>query len=93
MRQLFWLLFVGTRGGSTRSEIMRFLREKPSNANQLAEALNLNYKTVRHHLKILLDNELIVAKGEGYSVMYFLSPLMEQNYVLFEEIKSKIWKK
>ncbi|MCS4541517.1 MAG: winged helix-turn-helix domain-containing protein [Euryarchaeota archaeon] len=93
MRRLFWLLFVGTRGGSTRAEIVRFLKEKPSNANQLAEALNLNYKTIRHHLKVLLDNELIVAEGEGYSIMYFLSPLMEQNYVLFEEIRSKIWKK
>ncbi len=33
---VFWLLFVGSRGGTNRIRIMSELRKKPSNRNQLA---------------------------------------------------------
>jgi hypothetical protein len=31
--------------------------------------------------------------GEGYGMTYFLSPAMEENYAIFQEIVDKIWKK
>jgi hypothetical protein len=36
---------------------------------------------------------LITSAGEGYGTTYFLSPTLEENYALFEEIVNKIWKK
>jgi hypothetical protein len=36
---------------------------------------------------------MITSAGEGYGITYFLSPAMEENYDLFEEILKKIWKK
>jgi len=93
MRYLFGWLFVGTRGGATRVKIIKMLRETPQNANQLASALKLDYRTVRHHLDVLQKNRLIVSTGDRYGVTYFLSPLMEANYKLFEEIVEKIWEK
>ncbi|MGB9727479.1 MAG: ArsR/SmtB family transcription factor [Nitrososphaeria archaeon] len=93
MKYLFGWLFLGTRGGATRAKIIKVLRETPQNANQLASTLNLDYRTVRHHLEVLQKNRLIVSAGDKYSVTYFLSPLMEANYKLFEEIVDKIWEK
>jgi len=93
MRYLFGWLFIGTRGGATRVKIVKVLREAPQNANQLANQLNLDYRTIRHHLEVLQKNRLIVSTGDKYSVTYFLSPLMEANYKLFEEIVDKIWEK
>jgi DNA-binding transcriptional ArsR family regulator len=69
------------------------LKETPQNANQLATSLKLDYRTIRHHLEVLEKNKLIVSVGEGYGTTYFLSPVMEENYALFEEILKKIWKK
>jgi DNA-binding transcriptional ArsR family regulator len=69
------------------------LKETPQNANQLATSLKLDYRTIRHHLEVLEKNKLIVSAGEGYGTTYFLSPVMEENYALFEEILKKIWKK
>jgi predicted transcriptional regulator len=69
------------------------LKETPQNANQLATALKMDYKTMRHHLEILEKNKLIISVGDRYGATYFLSQTMEDNYVLFEEIMQKIGKK
>ncbi|MEM2081095.1 MAG: winged helix-turn-helix domain-containing protein [Candidatus Bathyarchaeia archaeon] len=89
---LGWLI-AGTRGGVTRAKIIQVLREAPQNANQLASLLALDYRTIRHHLKVLQKNRLITTAGEGYGTTYFLSPLLEENYAVFEEILNRIWKK
>jgi len=69
------------------------LREAPRNANQLATLLGMDYRTIRHHIDVLEKNKIITSAGEGYGTTYFLSPVMEENYALFEEIVKKIWKK
>jgi DNA-binding transcriptional ArsR family regulator len=86
---LGWLI-AGTKGGVTRAEIIKALRDKPLNANQLADLLKRDYRTIRHHLDVLEKNRLITSAGESYGVTYFLSPDLEQNYTLFEEILKKI---
>jgi DNA-binding transcriptional ArsR family regulator len=59
MEQALWYLFVGTRGGSTRVAIVRAIDERPRNANQLAEAIEMDYNTVRHHLEKLAEHDVI----------------------------------
>jgi len=93
LKYLLGWLIAGTRGGLTRAKIIITLKETPQNANQLATSLKLDYRTIRHHLEVLEKNKLIVSAGEGYGTTYFLSPVMEENYALFEEILKKIWKK
>ncbi len=89
---LGWLI-AGTRGGLTRAKIIITLHETPQNANQLANSIKMDYRTIRHHLKILEKNRIIISSGEGYGKTYFLSIDMDQNYTIFEEILNKLWKK
>ncbi|MEM3715783.1 MAG: winged helix-turn-helix domain-containing protein [Candidatus Bathyarchaeia archaeon] len=89
---LSWLI-AGTRGGAMRAKIIMALRESPMNANQLANLLKVDYRTIRHHLEILEKNKVIASAGEKYAVTYFLTPLMEENYAVFEEIWEKSGKK
>jgi DNA-binding transcriptional ArsR family regulator len=93
LKYLLGWLIAGTRGGPTRAKIIATLKETPQNANQLATLLGMDYRTIRHHLKVLEKNKLITSAGEGYGTTYFLSPPMEENYAMFEEIVKKIWKK
>jgi DNA-binding transcriptional ArsR family regulator len=93
LRYLLGWLIAGTRGGGTRAEIIKALRERPQNANQLANTLKKDYRTIRHHLDVLSKNRMIESAGNGYGTTYFLSPMLEENYALFEEIMGKIWKK
>lgn len=93
MKRLLWWLIAGTKGGINRAKIIVALKERPYNANQLAEVYDLDYKTVRHHIDVLLDNKIITTSGEKYGAMYFLSKSMEENYEVFEEIWNKIGKK
>ena len=86
MKKVLWWLILGTRGGINRAKIIKKLKERPYNAHQLAEELNVNYRTIRHHIKILEDSEVVKSAGEKYGKMYFLSENMEKNYGDFEAI-------
>ncbi len=80
LRKIITWLLSGSRGGPTRLKILRALKEKPMNPNQLAKTLNLNYKTVLHHLSVLERHGLVVRLGSGYGAPYFLSDTLERNW-------------
>ena len=82
-----WYLLAGTRGGLNRGRILRILRDRPLNANDLAGRLALDYKTVRHHLDVLRENDCVMTLGnEGYGVLYTLSPRLQSHFEDFEQI-------
>ncbi len=86
LRRLLMFVLIATRGGRVRYMILRSLRSMPKNANKLASELNLNYKTVRHHLDVLMKNGLVERVGEGYGALFVLSPLIERNWDVVEEV-------
>ena len=88
-RLLYWLL--STSGGLNRARIINLLRQKPMNAHEIAESLNLDYKTVRHNLKVLEKNNLVASQGE-YGKLYFISDMLEANMEYFDEIWDEIGK-
>jgi len=91
LKRLLWYLLGGTRGGPTRAEMLKILRERPLNANQLAEAMRVDYKTIQHHLGVLEENGLVAPSAKGaYGAMIFLTPKMEEAVPFLEEIWSKI---
>jgi DNA-binding transcriptional ArsR family regulator len=87
-RVLFYLL-VGMRGGPNRIRILYSLLEQPKNANQLATDLELNYTTVRHHLDLLEEHDLVEAAGDNYAEMYFATNLFEEYRTIFERIATQ----
>jgi DNA-binding transcriptional ArsR family regulator len=90
VRRILWWVITGNRGGANRARIILTIKNQPLNANQLAQRLGMDYKTVRHHLSVLLKNRLILEVGEGYGSLYFLSPELEQNYEEFVKIWERI---
>ena len=78
-RKLLCHLIEGSRGGKTRAKILKRLTEKSYNANQLAEALNMDYKTIRHHLNVLIKNGIITINNNGYIDLYYISKNMESD--------------
>ncbi len=76
-KKLLWYLLQGTRGGKTRALILKELIERPCNANQLAQALNMDYKTIRHHLFVLMKNGIITMGSNGCTSLYYLSKNMQ----------------
>ena len=91
LRQLLWYLLAGTRGGTNRARIIEALRDRPSNAHQLSEALNLDYRTIRHHLELLVKNGLLTRPAGGaYASPYFLSQFLEANFPVYEAIRDKM---
>jgi len=89
-----WTVSKGSCGGSSGAASGRppapgssfAIRDEPRNAQQLAEGLALDYKTVRHHLRVLGKNGLVTTAGERYGQVYFLSPSIESRWAVFENI-------
>lgn len=59
------------------------------NTNQLSNALELNYKTVQHHLEVLEENDIVTTRGDNYGKMYFLTDAMSDNLDILEEIAAQ----
>jgi DNA-binding transcriptional ArsR family regulator len=91
-RNLLWLI-LGTRGGVNRVKIIKILKERPYNANQLAEKLNVTYKTIQFHVEILEKSGLVSSSKEKYNKMYFLSDELENRYDEFNDVWIEIEKK
>ena len=87
---VFWLLFVGSRGGTNRIRIMSVLRNRPRNRNQLATELGLDYKNIQHHIKVLEGNNLVKKFGNYYGVTYCVSALFENSEIVFDEIVARL---
>jgi DNA-binding transcriptional ArsR family regulator len=93
-KRLLWYLIASTRGGINRARILELISSHPANAHQIAQELNLDYKTIVHHLDVLSKNGLVITDNKDtYGATYFLTPLMEKNYGSFTEILVKFGKK
>lgn len=86
LRRLLWYLLGGTRGGENRGRIIHELKNRPANLNQLATRLDLEYRSVQHHIEVLKKNALVTTQGEHYGLTYFLNPWLESHYEIFVEI-------
>jgi len=87
MKKVFlWWLIAGSKGGENRARIILELKNRPYNANKLAEKLSLDYKTIRHHMDVLDENNIVESTGEKYGALYFLSDEMEGSYDTFMDI-------
>ncbi|MFB6091116.1 MAG: ArsR/SmtB family transcription factor [Halobellus sp.] len=89
MEKALWYLLAGTRGGANRARIIRLLDDRPRNANQLADHLDVDYNTVRHHLDMLVDHDVVEPGGEDYGELYFLTDRFEANREAFGRIVEK----
>ena len=86
MEAVLWYVLTGTRGGTNRVRILRALDERPRNANQLAEDLDLDYKTVQHHLDVLQDNGVLQNSGDDYGAVYLPTDQARHHWDTIEEI-------
>jgi len=89
LERILWWLFAGSAGADTRRRVLRAIRERPRNAQQLSQGLDLDYTTVRHHLRVLEKNGLVTTTGDRYGKLYFLSSSMESHWETLEGILAK----
>ncbi len=92
-RKLLLYLFTSTRGGFTRLRIIIHLLDRPYNNHQLSKVLDLDYKAVQHHMKVLQKNNMVSKIGEKYGAIFHLSNFLEINIGALEEAIDKLDRK
>ncbi len=91
LKRVLWYVLGGTRGGPLRIRILARLHDRPYNTNQLATDLDVDYKTVQHHVRVLRKHRLIDTQGTGqYGAVFFLTRDMEASLPEFQEIAAKV---
>ena len=90
MEAVLWHVLTGTRGGENRVRILQALDERPRNANRLAEDLDLDYKTVRHHLDVLVENDVVEKSGDDYGAIYLPTEQARDHWDVIETIIEKL---
>ena len=92
-RKLLLYLFTGTKGGYTRLRIIMLLTERPFNTHQLSKELDLDYKAIQHHMRVLEKNNLVIKVVEKYGAMFHLSNFLEINIRALDEAIEKLERK
>ena len=92
-RKLLLYLFTSTRGGFTRLRIIMHLLDQPYNTHQLSKELDLDYKAIQHHMKVLEKNNMVSKIGEKYGAIFHLSTCLERNISTLDEAIEKLDKK
>lgn len=86
MDGVLWYVLASSRGDQTRVRIFLALEERPRNANELATELDLDYTTIRHHLDVLMENNVLRRSGDEYGAVYLFTEQVEANWDTVEEI-------
>lgn len=55
------------------------LIKNPLNINKISEELQLDYKTIQHHIHVLEKNNFITKNCDKYGALYFISNYMKKN--------------
>jgi predicted transcriptional regulator len=92
-KYVLWWLLANTQGGENRAKILKEIMQKPCNAHELSNSLDLNYKTIRYHLELLEKNNILFSIGEKYGKTYFPSDELNELEAYFNEIWVKFIKK
>jgi len=90
MDTVLWQTLAGTRGGPNRARVLRALDDRPRNANQLAEDLDLAYNTIRHHLEVLEENGVVTSSDASYGVIYLPSERAQNHWDTVEQILTQV---
>ncbi|MFB6195921.1 MAG: ArsR/SmtB family transcription factor [Haloplanus sp.] len=90
MEGVLWHLLASSRGGPTRVRLLRALDERPRNPNQLADDLDLDYTTVRHHLGVFEENDIARRSENEYGAPYLLTERVRANWDTVEEILATV---
>jgi predicted ArsR family transcriptional regulator len=90
MEDVLWYLLGSSRGGETRARILQAIDDQPRNANQLAEELDLDYTTVRYHLDVLIEDNVLRQTGDGYGDVYLPTEQAQHNWETVMDITDQV---
>lgn len=88
-KELFNML-KGAKGGQTRIRILDAILAEPSNANQLAKKLNLDYKTITYHLNIICNHNYATKEQFEKSTYYHPSDRLIKRLDEYTIIKEQL---
>ena len=84
---------ISKKGGPTRLKIINELYKSPQNRNELSKKLKIQYRTVIHHMNILLDENIVEKENKKYGRLYFLTEYMYDNEDKFRKFEKQMEKR
>ncbi len=70
VEQIISFVLTGTRCRTGRIRVLQALADRPRSADQLADVLDMEHRTVRDHLDVLAANDIVTHSGDDYGAVY-----------------------
>ncbi len=86
-------LILQRKGGLTSLKVMEVILKYPSNINEIADIIKMDYNTVKYHVEILVENNLIKPNGSTYGCVYESSEDLMENIDIYESVKKCLYEK
>jgi len=51
--------------------------KNPMNKNEISKALNVNYRTVVHHVEMMIDNNIVI-EDKRYGGLVYVNTMLEE---------------
>lgn len=88
-KELFDLIVI-RNGGENSIRIIDEILVKPTNANQIANRLHLDYKTVTYHLNIICSHNYLIKEKFDNHYSYFPSEKLIRSLDEYNRIKKSV---
>lgn len=82
-------MFIGRKGGTTSMLIMECISIAPCNINEISKKIGLHYNTVKYHVDLLCENELLENDGKKYGRLYYFSQKLLENLDAYKQVLYK----
>lgn len=90
MNSSFQFILTGTKEGGTRLRVLKVLDERPQNAPQIAERLDVSQPTLDRHLTMLQENGLIEKRSAAPGAPYLITRRARANWDDVEELFERV---
>ncbi len=91
MKRAFMFSIAGTRGGPVRLAVLKIIAKKKMNINQVSIRMNMDYKTIQHHMRVLDKSGFVKKEMSKNESIYSVSDLIMSNKEIMKIIRRKLW--
>lgn len=86
-------ILLERRGGATSLKVTDLLLKFPLNINEIARMISMDYNTVRYHVELLCEHDILKRDNSNYGCVYQVTSDLLDNIESYESTRRILYEK